>query len=109
MAYPTLPIDNDSRRQAVNLSAVNITASGGVRQRNFQATELFEFDVVHSLITKAQADSVYADWQANKTAEVNFDWVDGATYVVRYKEPPHLTHQSGPWWKVESKLIGRAL
>jgi hypothetical protein len=109
MAYPTLPIDNGSRRRPINLSTINITASGGVRQRNFQITELFEFNVVHSLLTKTEADSVYEDWQANKKAEIYFVWVDGVTYAVRYKEPPLLTHQAGHWWTVESKLVGRVL
>lgn len=108
MAYPALPIDNRSERKTVNLTSTNITASGTVRQRNFQNTVLYEFKVIHSMISKTDADSVFSDWAANKTAEVTFVWVDGLTYVVRYQEPPHLTHERGPWWKVHSKLIGYA-
>ncbi|MCU7917072.1 MAG: hypothetical protein KZQ95_01785 [Candidatus Thiodiazotropha sp. (ex Epidulcina cf. delphinae)] len=106
--YPVLPIDNRSTRRALNLGSVNLTASGGVRVRNYQAVDVFEFDITHSLVTQAEAESVFADWQNNRLITFSFTWVDQQTYDVHYKEPPSVSHMQGQWWKVDVKLIGHA-
>lgn len=105
--YPDIPLDNESTMNPVNMTAINITAAGSVRQRNFQSVELFEFVAKHSLLTQAQAESVYTLWQANKTGAVDLLWAkDGVTYSVWFKGSPVIDRHRGNLWSVESQMIG---
>ncbi|MBV2138576.1 MAG: DUF4082 domain-containing protein [Candidatus Thiodiazotropha sp. (ex Ctena orbiculata)] len=107
--YPDLPLDNDSERRPVNMTAINVTAAGTVRQRNFQSVELFEFTARHSLLTQVQAESVYALWSNNKKSAVAMVWAkDGLPYSVRFKGPPIIDRHQGNLWSVISELIGVA-
>ncbi|MCG8004695.1 MAG: hypothetical protein JAY88_14745 [Candidatus Thiodiazotropha lotti] len=106
--YPVLPIDNRSVRKAVNMTETNLTSSGGVRQRNFQTKELFDFNMVHSMVSKAEARSVYDYWSANKSTAITLIWVDGEAYSVSFLGPPDIAHEKGQWWKVSAKLTGHA-
>lgn len=106
--YPALPIDNGSTRKPLNLGSVNLTASGSIRVRNFQDVDVFEFNVIHTLLTQSEAESIFTDWQSNRSSEFSLVWVDGNVYSVRYKEPPSISHMRGQWWKANSKLIGHA-
>lgn len=106
--YPVLPIDNRSVRDPVNMTDTNLTSSGSVRQRNFQTRELFNFNMVHSRVSQAVAESVYDYWSANKTTAITLIWVDGNAYSVSFLGPPVVEHERGPLWKVSAKLTGHA-
>ena len=105
--YPDLPLDHESTRTPVDLTQINITPNGGYRGRNFQSQDLYRFQMSHSYVTKAEADSVYDQWSANRTAAVNLLWKkDSANYTVRYEGPPVVELIGGQWWKVTASLIG---
>lgn len=104
--YPSLPIDNNSRRTTVSLGVTDYTASGIVRQRDFSAVDLYEFDVVHTLLTRAEAESIQSNWSSNKILSQTFDWIDGNTYNIRFAAPPVLQHMTGPYWSTTVKLVG---
>ena len=107
--YPDLPQDLSSRREAVDLTRVDLTAAGGYRMRNWQTAPLYRFAVSHSYVTQAQADSVYDQWAADPGAELTLTWhADGRAYLVRHEGPPQVEHIGGAWWRVRSRLIGRA-
>ncbi|MEW8027844.1 MAG: hypothetical protein AB2806_08905 [Candidatus Thiodiazotropha sp.] len=105
--YPDLPLDNDSERKPVNMTATNLTAAGTVRQRNFQNTEQFEFTAKHSLLTQAEAESVYTLWSNNKSNAIEMVWAkDNVTYSVRFKGPPVIDRHKGNLWFAQAELIG---
>ena len=105
-SYPAVPMDLDSQRQPVGLTRLNVTATGGIRGTNSQTRELFRFRVRHRYISQADAQSIYANWQANKSLPVDLTWKDGNLYSVIYDQPPTIERIRGSWWQVESSLTG---
>lgn len=106
--YPSLPIENDSSREPINLTAVNVTASGGIRARSFASAQPYRFIVKHLYITQAEAESVFTMWSAGITSSHTLTWKDGNTYTVYFDGPPNIDQVRGLLWKAESNLVGHA-
>jgi hypothetical protein len=90
------------------MTRTDIMENGTIRQRDFTAVVIYEFDVLHSYVTQSEAESVVSNWDANRITAQDFAWIDGVTYSVRYMSPPVMTHMVGAYWSVTTKLIGSA-
>jgi hypothetical protein len=108
-SYPGVPMALDSERQPISLTRLNVTGTGTVRGTNSQTRELFRFRVLHRYISQADAQSIYANWQANKALPVDLTWKDGNTYSVIYDGPPRVDRIKGGWWQAEASLTGGPL
>ena len=104
--YPELPLSVQSNRTPVDFGARDFTADGAAHARDFADHNAYRFSLVHEHITKSQADSVYAVWQADPLATVDLTWKnDGQIYTCIWDGPPIVDHENGPHWFCRSKLI----
>lgn len=105
-SYPSIPTDNESTMEVVDLGRRDVTAAG-VRTRTLTSAELYRFQLAHSYVTKAQAESVRALWATDPAAVVELTWRDGYTYDCYWDGPP-IADKDHPTqlWLARARLIG---
>lgn len=106
-SYPIICIDLNSRKTPINFTASELTAAGTVRAKNSQIDELFRFNISHSYVTQAEAESIYALWRLNKAANVLLYWLrEDKYFVCKFESPPDVDLISGVHWYAKAQLIG---
>lgn len=106
-AYPTLPTDVASRREAVSGLAVDVAEDGTSRARSLYAAVRYEFSLEHAPLTSAERDSLLSHYAANAAAPFAYTWPDGSlAHTVIYLEAPQIIYHPGPWYSAEVKLSG---
>lgn len=106
-SYPSVGYTRDSERRQLSTRAVDVSAGGTVRVRQFASVEPSEFTLVHSWIDSTDRDTLTAFFAANETADdIALTWEDGTAYACAFAAPPTVRRGRGAYWHVVMHLIG---
>lgn len=98
-AYPDLPLNRDSQRTIINGSQVDMADDGTTHVRNFHTVSVYEFRLLHTSMSQAQANSLESFYNANKGDQITLTYKkDNAQYNVYFVAPPDIDHERGQWW-----------
>ena len=104
--YPSLPFARASRRTPLNPIVEDQAADGTPLTRDAGGAEAYEFEAVHTLITEAEAWSVYDTWANNRGAVIALTWTDSVAYNCLFVAPPDPQQMIGAYWQVTARLRG---
>lgn len=106
-AYPDIPQSYDSKRVVINGTVVDTADDGTPWIRDFYAQAVYQFTLVHSLITLTDAQTIESFYAANKTGVITLVYQkDLVTYSCYFTGPPQMDRSGTTLWDVQVQLMG---
>lgn len=105
--YPALDIDYNSTRKPIENKKIDVAADGTLRSRKDYSKTVYEFSIVHPLLSTTDKDSIQTFYDANDSVTFTFNYAaDSADYTLIFKGEPEAHQAIYNKWNVTMKAIG---
>ena len=105
--YPVIPQSRDSSKKLYDVVKVSVASNGSVRAKTESTVDTFSFDIIHSMISTSDKDSILAHHVTDKNNQFTFSYDgDGASYSCIYLGRPVERWAGAGVWDVSTAMVG---
>lgn len=97
VAYPSYPLLAESTDSRSDGGTTERATNGKLRRQVLYPADKRESMSAAHLVPIADGLALEAFYEANRTAELTIDWIDGKTVTAVFSAPPKITRYSKRW------------